>query len=129
MVIETIFNVILIGGLFAFPVFAAIRLFRVRKDLRVDNLRPRNALCKVLGDLTGLFLTGSLLVLAGTIVITFSFMKAGAASGIPIGLALFVIPWIWLLSEFLFGLCYTRTQVANRSLEIDETGKATRDKG
>lgn len=105
--ISSFFAVVLLGGSLAIAVYAAIRLYQVIRDLSNGALTPRNALGMLFGGFTCLFLAASLLVLGATIIVTLFFMKPGGASGIPLGIALFTLPWAWLLSEFLFAACYT----------------------
>jgi uncharacterized membrane protein len=96
----------LLVGLLALDVFVGVRLVRVLRDLWTGILRPRNAFGAIFGAITCIFLGGCLLLLVATVAFTFVLMKPEDASGIPAGIALFTLPFAWLLSEALFAVCY-----------------------
>lgn len=106
-VLYLVFAIGVLVGILALNVLCAKRLVRVARDLRNGDLRPKNVLAGVFGGIVWLFLAACLLVVVGTMIVTFFFMKSGSASGIPLAMAMTGFPLACALGEWLFSVCFS----------------------
>ncbi len=107
--------------LLAMGLLATWRFWQITSQILRGRLRNRgNSALAFLGSVFYIVFAVAMLGMWLTVVVTFGFMKSGAASGVPLGIALLAVPVTYVVCEVFLQLGFAEKSNQSDGSRLDD---------